>query len=147
MSQIISQLSKCALPEARDDCYFVEELDYLVESIRRWARLFSQDQPPLTSENLKTIRIPPRVREYFISAFGDAKLVINAKNVGRMRTRLVEIIILRTLMGDRLWKRHIGFQESDYESHTNLLQKMNCTGRPHCFNCLGRLVLIFLWYY
>ena len=47
MSQIISQLSRCGLPETQDDHYFMETLGDLVESIRRWARLFSQGQPPL----------------------------------------------------------------------------------------------------
>ena len=133
MSQIIPQLSKCGLPETKDDSYFMEELDYLIESIRKWARLFSQGQPPLTMEDLRTTRVTKRMREYITSTFLDLKSLLNVKNVGgKVRTRIIEVIILQTLMGDRLWKHHIGFPEGDYENHRNLIQKMNCTGKSHC---------------
>jgi len=90
--------------------------------------LFSRGQPPITFEDIKTIRISPRVRNFITSAFLDIRLLVNAPNVGgKVRTRFVEVIMLRTLMGDRLWKRHVGFLESDYESHKNLIQRMGCT--------------------
>lgn len=135
MSQtIISQLSN---HETHDDRYFTEKLDELVESISRWARLFSRGHPPITLEDMKTIRITPRVRDYITPAFLDIKSLLNAKNVGgKVRTRFVEVIMLRVLMDDRLWKRHVGFLEGDYDSHRNLIQRMNCTGMSHCSsNC------------
>ena len=127
MSQVTPQLTK---RETRGDRYFMEKLDGLSESISRWARLYSRGQPPITLEDMRTIRITPRVRDYLTSAFLDIRLLLNAKNVGgKVRTRFVEAIMLRTLMGDRLWKRHIGFLESDYESRSNLIQRMHCTGK------------------
>ena len=131
MSQtIISQLSN---HETHDDRYFTEKLDELVESISRWARLFSRGQPPMTLEDMKNIRITPRVRDYISPAFLDIRSLMNAKNVGgKVRTRFVEVIMLRVLMDDRLWKRHVGFLERDFNSHKNLIQRMNCTGMSHC---------------
>ena len=132
MSQIISQLSRCNLPETQDDHYFMEELDYLVASIRRWARLFSQGQPLLTVEDLKNTRVTSRVRGYLKSGFLDIRSLLNAKNVGdKVRTRFAEVIMLRTLMGSRFLRRPIGFLESDYKSHRKLIQMMDCTGKPH----------------
>ena len=132
MSQIISQLNKGGLPETNDDRYYMDKLDDLVESISQWARLFSRGQPLLTVEYLKNTRVTERVRNYLISAFLDIRSLLDAKNVGgKVRTRFVEAIMLRTLMGDRLWKRHIGFPECDYESHSNLIQKMS-NGKSHC---------------
>ena len=137
MSQIISQLNKGGLPETNDDRYYMDKLDDLVESISQWARLFSRGQPLLTVEYLKNTRVTERVRNYLISAFLDIRSLLDAKNVGgKVRTRFVEAIMLRTLMGDRLWKRHIGFPECDYESHSNLIQKMSSTGKSHCSNYL-----------
>ena len=144
MSQIISQLSRCGLPETKDDRYFMEELGDLVESIRRWARLFSRGQPPLDTADLMHPQVTERVQGYLKSGFLD---ILNVKNLGeKVRTRIAEVIILRTLMGDRLLKRPIGFLESDYENHRDLIQMMDCTGKPHCSNYLY-ICLIFLLYY
>lgn len=133
----ISKLIKHGLPETHDDLYFVQKLEDLAESISQWARLFSRGQPPLTVDDLKTTHVTGQVREYFISAFLDIKLLLQAKNVGgKVRTRLVEAVMLRTLMGDRLWKRHIGFPECDYERHRNIIQKMSCTGEFYRLNYL-----------
>ena len=137
MSQIISQLNKGGLPEAHDDRYYMDKLDDLVETISEWARLFSRGQPPLTMEELKNTRVTSRVREHLISAFIDIRSLLGVKNVGgKVRTRFVEAIMLRTLMGDRLWERHIGFPEDDYKSHSNLIQKMSSSGKSHCSNYL-----------
>ena len=137
MSQIISQLNKRGLPETHDDPYFMEKLDDLVESISQWARLFSRNQPPLTKEDLIEVKVSDQVDDYVGLAFLNFTSLLNAKNVGgKVRTRIVEAIILRTLMGDRLWKRHIGFPECDYESHNNLIQKMCSSGKSHCSNYL-----------
>ena len=142
MSQIISQLSRCSLPETQDDRYFMEELDYLVASIRRWARLFSRGQPPLGLEELKNTRVTSRARDHLISGFLDIRSLLNVKNVGeKVRTRFAEVIMLRTLMGDRLLKRPIGFLESDYENHRNLIQMMDCSGKPHCSSYLLQLLI------
>ena len=133
MAQINSQLSKRGLPETHDDRYFMEKLDDLVESISQWARSLSRGQQPLTMEDLKAAKVTVRVKDYISSAFLDLRSLLNAKNVGgKVRTRFVEAIMLRILMGDRLWKRHIGFPERDYESHRNLIEGMNCTGKSHC---------------
>ena len=132
MLQIISQLSKHSLSETHGDDYFMEKLDGLVESIRKWAHLFSLGQPPLTWEDLEAAPITMQVWEYLTSAFLDIRSLLDAKNLGgKARTRCVEVIMLRTLMGDRLWKRHIGFPERDYKSYRGLMQKMNCTGMSH----------------
>ena len=144
MSQIISKLSSRGLPEHRDDRYFMEKLDDLVVSISQWARLFSRDRPPLTTKDVSTVKISTRVKEYIVPSFLDVWSLLNAKNVGgKVRTRFVEVIILRTLMGDRLWKQHIGFPVSYYESHSNLMQGMteSCTGKSYCLNYC--LLLIF----
>lgn len=133
MLQIISQLSKHGLSENRDDRYFMKKLDNLVESIRQWARLFSQGQPPLTRKDLKVAWKMAPVQEYFISAFLEIRSLLKAKNLGdKVRMRLVEVILLRALMGERLWKRHIGFLECDYRSHKNLIQGMKCTSKWCC---------------
>ena len=80
-----------------------------------------------------------------ISGFLDIKSLLNVKNVGeKVRTRFTEAIMLQTLMGDRLLRRPIGFLESDYKGHRNLIQMMDCTGKPHCSNYLLQL-LIFFW--
>ena len=137
MSQIISQLSKRGLPEAHDDHYFMGKLDDLVESISQWARSFSRGQPLLTMEDLRTTRVTERVRVNVTSAFQNVKSLLDAKNVGgKVRTRIVEAIMLRTLMGDRLWNRHLGFLETDYQSHRKLIQGMSCTGKSHRSNYL-----------
>lgn len=143
MSQIISQLSKRGLPETHDDRYFMEKLDDLAESISQWARLFSRRQPALTVEDLRNTRVSGRVKEHLGLAFSDLMSLLNAKNVGgKVRTRFVEAIMLRTLMGDRLWKRHIGFPDREYESHRNLIQGMSCTGKPHCSKLIVKLLIL-----
>ena len=137
MSPIISQLSQGGLPETRDDNYFMEELDDLVESIRGWARLFSRGQPLLTMEDLKNTRVTERVRGYLISGFLDIKSLLNVKNVGdKVRTRFAEVIMLRTLMGDRVLGHPIGIPERDYKSLMSLTEMMTCTGKPHYPNYL-----------
>ena len=142
MSQIISQLSRCGLPETQDDRYFMEELGDLVESIRRWARLFSRGRRLLDSEDLTHPQVTERVRGYFKSGFLNISMSVRDLR-GKVGTRIAEVIILRTLMGDRLLKRPIGFLESDYENHRNLIQMMDCTGKPHYSNYLYSC-LIFL---
>ena len=130
MSQIISQLSRCGLPETQDDHYLMETLGDLVESIRRWARLFSQGQPPL---DLKHAWIPARVRDYLKSGFLSTRFLL--ADVGeKLQTRLVEVIMLRTLMGDRLWRLPIGLLECKY--YRDLTQMMDCTSKPHCSSYL-----------
>ena len=144
MSQIISQLSQRGLPETKDDHYFMEELDDLVESIRRWASLFSRGQPPLSIKDFKNTRVTTRVRDHLVSGFLDIALLLKVKNVGeKVRTRFTEATILRTLMGDRLLRRPIGFLESDYENHRNLIQMMDCTGKPHYSNYLYSCLIFF----
>ena len=149
MSPIISQLSQCGLLETKDDHYFMEELDDLVESIRRWARLFSRGQPPLDREYLKATRVTERVRNSLISGFLSIKSLLDVKNVGeKVRIRIAEVIILRILMGDRLLRRPIGFLESDYENHRNLIQMMDCSGKPHysnyLYSCSNVLVILYI---
>lgn len=133
MLHVISQLSNS---QTHDDRYFMEKLDDLVESIRQWARLFSSGQPPLTLEDLRSTKVTWQVWKYLRSAFLDIRSLLNAKSIGgKIRTRFVEAILLGELMGDRLWKRHIGFLESNYESHTKLIQQMNqSTGKLHYSN-------------
>ena len=138
MSQIISKLSSRGLPEHRDDRYFMTRLDDLVGSISQWARQFSRLQPPLTTKDVRTMKVSIPVRGYIGSSFLDIWSLLNAKNVGgKARTRFVEVIMLRTLMGDRLWKQHIGFLGSSYDSHRNLIKGMSCTGKSYYFELLS----------
>ena len=148
MSQIISQLSQGGLPETKDDHYFMEELDDLVESIRRWARLFSRGQPLLTVEDLKNARVTERVRGYLISGFLDMRSLLNAKNVGeKVRTRFAEVIMLRKLMGSRLLGHPIGILECNYDNLMSLTEMMECTGKPHYSDYLYICLIFFMILY
>lgn len=129
MSQIISELSSRSLPEKRDDHYLTEKLDDLVESISQWAHLFSRGQQPLVTRDLNAFQVSDRVKQYISSSFQDFYSLMYARNVGgKARTRAVEVILLRELMGEKLWHRHIGFLSSDYESQRNLIQGISHTG-------------------
>ena len=129
MSQIISELSSHGLPEKRDDHYLTGKLDGLVDSISQWAHLFSQGQQPLKTQDLNAFQVSDRVKQYISSSFQNFYSLMDANNVGgKARTRAVEVILLRELMGEMLWKRHIGFLSSDYESQRNLIQGISHTG-------------------
>lgn len=138
ISNIVPRLSSHGLPEHRDDSYFGRKLDGLVESISRWARLFSLGQKPLVSKDLSAMRVSDQVNGYISSSFRDIYSLVNAKDVGgKVRIRAIEVILVRRLMGEILWCRHIGFHLLDYESHRNLIEGTYHTGKLHCSNYLS----------
>ena len=90
------------------------------------------------TKDLKAMQVSDRVNLYIVSSFLDIYSLVKAKDVGgKARIRAVEVILIRLLMGDMLWNRHIGFVSSDYECHRNLIQDKRYTGQLHCSNYLS----------
>ena len=92
--------------------------------------------------------IPARVRDYLKSGFLSTRFLL--ADVGeKLQTRLVEVIMLRTLMSDRLWRLPIGLLECKY--YRDLTQMMDCTRKPHysnyllLYSCSKTIFLFFFW--
>ncbi|KAF8469760.1 hypothetical protein BDZ91DRAFT_720981 [Kalaharituber pfeilii] len=123
MSKIISRLNKRGLPWPRDDSYFRGELDDLISEIRKWARLFTRGQPPLTVESWQPIynTMSDQIQHYLLSSFLDLRGLLGSCNVGsRVRTRCVEVILLRKLLGTFLTEDYLGFKGDHYTAYQHL---------------------------